>query len=231
MTFAEKIITLRAGRGWSQEKLAQELGVTRQAVGRWEKGAGLPDALGLTALARVFDVDTEWLLDDGAAGEPEPRQARRVRIMWFDWLALALAAIALFSGLKLSELSEAYRGANYMYPWYHTFVPLLLGLSAFALGWFCVALICRFLRTFNAGRRAKLAALIVAFVILAILALSDVFLYETLELVGKTVRGLGDSHFWYWLSVKLMELVVHHEALYFIPGALLALIVPRKEIK
>ena len=31
--------------------------------------------------------------------------------------------------------------------------------------------------------------------------------------------------------VKLMELVVHHEALYFIPGALLALIVPRKEIK
>ena len=38
MTFSEKLITLRAGRGWSQEKLAGELGVTRQAVGRWEKG-------------------------------------------------------------------------------------------------------------------------------------------------------------------------------------------------
>ena len=38
MTFSEKLITLRAGRGWSQEKLAAELGVTRQAVGRWEKG-------------------------------------------------------------------------------------------------------------------------------------------------------------------------------------------------
>lgn len=52
MTFSEKLITLRAGRGWSQERLAEELGVTRQAVGRWEKGAGLPDAVGLTRLGQ-----------------------------------------------------------------------------------------------------------------------------------------------------------------------------------
>lgn len=32
MTFSEKLITLRAGRGWSQERLARELGITRQAV-------------------------------------------------------------------------------------------------------------------------------------------------------------------------------------------------------
>lgn len=84
MTFSEKLITLRAGRGWSQEQLAQTLDVTRQAVGRWERGECLPDAPGLTRLARVFDVDPEWLLDDTVSGEPKPRTARRVKLAWFD---------------------------------------------------------------------------------------------------------------------------------------------------
>ena len=38
MTFSEKLITLRAGRGWSQEQLAQTLDVTRQTVSKWERG-------------------------------------------------------------------------------------------------------------------------------------------------------------------------------------------------
>lgn len=90
MTFSEKLITLRAGRGWSQERLAEEMGVTRQAVGRWEKGAGLPDAVGLTRLAAVFDVAPEWLLDEAAPDKPEPRRRGRARLEWFDYLALAL---------------------------------------------------------------------------------------------------------------------------------------------
>ena len=104
MTFSEKLITLRGGRGWSQEKLAQELGVTRQAVGRWERGSGLPDANSLMALARVFDVDAEWLLDE-AAKEPEPRRVRRVKLMWYDW-----AAISVF-GLSLLACRPLYRWA------------------------------------------------------------------------------------------------------------------------
>ena len=97
MTFSEKLTTLRAGRGWSQEKLAGELGVTRQAVGRWERGSGLPDANSLMALARVFDVDAEWLLDDGAE-EAEPRRGVRSRFTMTDraWAAI-LAAGALYS--------------------------------------------------------------------------------------------------------------------------------------
>ena len=107
MTFSEKLITLRAGRGWSQERLAKELGVTRQAVGRWERGECLPDAVGLTGLARVFDIDSEWLLDENAAGTPEPRAARRVKLAWFDWLMLSLAAaslIAMLCGLNMDRM-------------------------------------------------------------------------------------------------------------------------------
>ena len=103
MTFSEKLITLRAGRGWSQEKLAAELGVTRQAVGRWEKGAGLPDAKSLAALARVFDVEMEWLLNESEAG-PQPRRARLMKLMWYDW---AIAATALVAALVTNPIGYA----------------------------------------------------------------------------------------------------------------------------
>ena len=44
MKLSEKIIRLRKGRGLSQEELAERLGVSRQAVSRWESGTALPDA-------------------------------------------------------------------------------------------------------------------------------------------------------------------------------------------
>ena len=63
MTFPEKLITLRAGRGWSQERLAKELGVTRQAVGRWESGATTPGIDMTKLLARELDVPITELLE------------------------------------------------------------------------------------------------------------------------------------------------------------------------
>ena len=44
MTMGEKILNMRKARGWSQEELAERIGVTRQAVSRWESGAAKPDA-------------------------------------------------------------------------------------------------------------------------------------------------------------------------------------------
>ena len=43
MKLAEKIMTLRKQRGWSQEELAQQLSVSRQSVSKWESGASVPD--------------------------------------------------------------------------------------------------------------------------------------------------------------------------------------------
>ena len=38
MTFGEKLQLLRKGRGWSQERLAEEIPISRQAVSKWERG-------------------------------------------------------------------------------------------------------------------------------------------------------------------------------------------------
>ena len=226
MTFAEKLITLRAGRGWSQEKLAGELGVTRQAVSRWETGAGLPDALGLTALARVFDVDAEWLLNEAAAGEPEPRGARRARLRWFDWLALAIAPAAFAASRCLSATAAAYHYEHYMYPWYAICVVLLLGLAAFAAAWFAAALACRLMRMSGMGQRVRARLLIASAVILVLLALGDIFKFE-LFLWAVSLRRIALTYVWHQISETMVDIVFYHDVLYFIPGAMLSLAVCR----
>ena len=102
LTFSEKLITLRAGRGWSQERLAQELGITRQAVGRWEKGSGLPDAKSLMALARVFGVEAEWLLDEDTDAVPQQAGSMRFELL-INFIESVLDSDGLFvaAGLLL----------------------------------------------------------------------------------------------------------------------------------
>ena len=49
--FAENLAALRKRAGYTQETLAEALGVSRQAVGKWESGQGLPEASTLLTLA------------------------------------------------------------------------------------------------------------------------------------------------------------------------------------
>ena len=51
MEFRERLYQLRKGRGISQEELAHTVGVSRQAVQKWEAGAATPDLGNLSALA------------------------------------------------------------------------------------------------------------------------------------------------------------------------------------
>ena len=219
MTFPEKLITLRAGRGWSQERLAKELGVTRQAVGRWERGECLPDAMGLTGLARVFDIDSEWLLDENAAGTPEPRAARRVKLAWFDWLMLSLAAaspIAMLCGLNMKS-AGAILGVTYRYPKWTVLAVLARGLVWFGGGWAAVALICSFFARPLPLKRPLKIALVILGAAVAILYLTCVFIAYAATL------GI-------YLDVPVLTpfAVSDRPELLLLPAALFALAVKRK---
>ena len=219
MTFSEKLITLRAGRGWSQERLAKELGVTRQAVGRWERGECLPDAVGLTGLARAFDIDSEWLLDENAAGTPEPRAARRVKLAWFDWLMLSLAAaslIAMLCGLNMKS-AGAILGVTYRYPKWTVLTVLARGLVWFGGGWAAVALICSFFARPLPLKRPLKIALVILGAAVAILYLTCVFIAYAATL------GI-------YLDVPVLTpfAVSDRPELLLLPAALFALAVKRK---
>lgn len=61
-TIGNRIAKLRKERGLSQEKLAEKVGVSSQAVSKWENDASCPDISLLPILARVLDVTTDELL-------------------------------------------------------------------------------------------------------------------------------------------------------------------------
>lgn len=71
MTLGEKIASARKEKGMTQEMLAEQLGVTRQAVARWETGLSVPDAGMLVRIAGALDTTVNDLL-----GEEEPEQGR-----------------------------------------------------------------------------------------------------------------------------------------------------------
>lgn len=64
MAFGEKLQTLRKTKGLSQEQLAAELSVSRQAVSKWELGESNPDLEYLIQLSEFFNVTTDFLLKE-----------------------------------------------------------------------------------------------------------------------------------------------------------------------
>ena len=73
MILAEKIMQLRKKAGWSQEELAEQLGVTRQSVSKWEGAQSLPDLEKILQMSRLFGVSTDFLLKDELEAEsPDP---------------------------------------------------------------------------------------------------------------------------------------------------------------
>lgn len=75
MRFCDKLIELRREKGYSQEQLASVLGVSRQAVSKWEAGASMPDLSKLMQLSELFLVTTDYLLKE----EIEERQYEKKR--------------------------------------------------------------------------------------------------------------------------------------------------------
>ena len=64
MIFSEKLVVLRKRSGLSQEELAEKLGVTRQAVHKWETEKAMPNIEILKVLSKLFDVSLDNLLND-----------------------------------------------------------------------------------------------------------------------------------------------------------------------
>lgn len=112
MTLGQRIQDHRTRLGLSQEGLGDKLGVSRQAVSKWEADGAVPDTDKLIALSRLFGISLNELLQvDGPppAGEPLPIRRPRVKAILSVVLVLALLALAgttRFLAARVTALEE-----------------------------------------------------------------------------------------------------------------------------
>ena len=71
MTFGEKIQKLRKEVGMSQEKLSYQLGVSRQAISKWERDNGYPEIEKIVRMSKIFHVSLDYLLNEEGTQSPE----------------------------------------------------------------------------------------------------------------------------------------------------------------
>ena len=71
MQFPEKLVRLRKRRGLTQAQAAELVDTSRQAISKWESGTGVPALENIKALARVYGVSFDTLLDDSRDLEDE----------------------------------------------------------------------------------------------------------------------------------------------------------------
>ena len=80
--YGEKIKSKRKAMGLSQEDLAEKLGVTRQAVSKWEMDRAQPTMTNLRELARVFSVDMAYFIGDDEKEEAENTPPVKNLLWW-----------------------------------------------------------------------------------------------------------------------------------------------------
>ena len=80
MTLGEKLQLLRRSRGLSQEQLAAELDVSRQAISKWECGDSTPDLDKLRAICTYFGVTTDYLIWERSEDAPQAVRQLSARI-------------------------------------------------------------------------------------------------------------------------------------------------------
>lgn len=78
MNFAQKLTNLRIQNGYSQEKLAEKLYVSRQAVSKWEVGTTLPETDKIIAISNFFNVSIDYLLKEDVSSNHADNLERTV---------------------------------------------------------------------------------------------------------------------------------------------------------
>lgn len=104
MRFCDKLPKLRKENNITQEQLADRLGISRQAVSKWESGLSIPDMDKMIQLCNVLNCTLEDLLDDGVINSSKSENTKSSFTNYFqDFLKYISKVYNMFCSMKLRE--------------------------------------------------------------------------------------------------------------------------------
>lgn len=127
MKIADRILCLRKKKGVSQEELAFKVGVSRQAVSKWESDQSLPDLDNIILMSEYFGVSTDYLLK----GEEVQTKQNTDNTIWSKLLYIASAA---FLALGLLTAFASWTEEQSKDAIWGSIIIQLLGVVAYYIG-------------------------------------------------------------------------------------------------
>lgn len=106
MSIAERLQELRKQSGYSQEQVAEMLGLSRQAISKWESGQGKPEIDNIVKLTEIYNVSADYILLDTekvSVPVPEKKELSREYKKAIGIIAI-IAATAIVTVLFITAL-------------------------------------------------------------------------------------------------------------------------------
>lgn len=103
MKFKDKLPKLRKNNNITQEQLADMLGVSRQAVSKWESGLSIPDMEKIIEMCKIFNCQIEELLDDGVTSNHTIEKAKTFKEYTNSILTFITKTYKMFCSMKFWE--------------------------------------------------------------------------------------------------------------------------------
>lgn len=128
MRFCDKLPKLRKENNLSQEQLADKLGVSRQAISKWESGASYPDMDKMLQMCTILNCTLENLMDDGKIGNSSKNNSKSFMGYLNDLLSFITRAYNMFCSMTLKEKVKCFIEMTFI-----AIALLIVGLLAYSI--------------------------------------------------------------------------------------------------
>ena len=128
MRFCDKLAKLRKNNNLSQEQFADKIGVSRQAVSKWESGSSYPDMDKIIQMCKILNCNLDDLLDDGIIESKEPNNKINFNNYFNDFLNFITRVYNMFWSMKFKEKVKCIFEMSIIF-----FVLLIAGMMIYCL--------------------------------------------------------------------------------------------------